>query len=121
MSGLGDHQVSIGGQTWAWRYSFRALGALQQHWQVSSIEAVIARLVSGQMGTDDLVAVIWAGLRTHHPEVTTAAVLDWLDGLGIAGLPLVVRELQSAILVSMPATDQGGEAGPDATPHPPQG
>lgn len=118
MSGLGDRQVSLGGETFTLRYSFRAFGALQEHWQLATIDAVIGRLTSGAMGTDDLVGVIWAGLRTHHAGVSKEQVLDALDAIGIGGLPALVQDLQAAILAALPVDEKG--AGTETGPRPPR-
>ena len=47
-------------------------------------------------------AVLWAGLRKHHPEVTLEATADLMDELGFFAAGEVVREL---FTLAFPAAD----------------
>jgi hypothetical protein len=115
---MSDRQVSIGGEDFTLRYSFRAFAALQEHWGMASMQEVIGRLVRRDLGADDLVGIVWAGLRTHHPDATKERVLDALDAVGVGGLPGLLAAIQGAILASLPQPEEDKGAGAKAGARP---
>lgn len=79
-----ERQISIAGKSYTLKYSARAWAALQDHFGLSSLKAVQARLADqDQFGVGDMVAVLWAGLRTHHREVSQDDVLEMIDAMGL--------------------------------------
>lgn len=102
------------GRTFTIRYSIRAQAALQKHFGLPSLAAVGARLSDGaNLGVDDIVALLWAGLRTHHPEMGLDDAMEIADDLGPAGLMAFV---QGAFGAAAPPPAPGGE--PDAPDRP---
>ena len=84
---LPGHSFEYEGVSYSLRFSIKAMGALQDHYSLSSINEVAERLqVDSEMRVDDIVAIVWAGLRSHHPKVTKPQVLDMLDELGLEGM-----------------------------------
>lgn len=111
---LADRQITVGGQTYTLRFSIRALACLQEHYGLESIDAVGHRLADTEkFGVEDLIAIVWAGLRTHHREVDKEQVLDMLDEVGVAGIEGVVGDAFAA--ASGEASKGGGDDG-----HPPK-
>lgn len=94
---LADRQLEAGGRVYTLRFSVRAMAALQDHYGVASFNDVAERLQNvAAIGAGDLVAIVWAGLRTHHPEVTKDEVLGILDEIGPAGVLAVTGEAFAA-------------------------
>lgn len=79
-----DRQISLAGHTLTIRYSLKATLALKDAWGLASDNEIEARMQSP--GLDDFVTILWAGLRTHHPDVTREDVLDWADDAGLDGI-----------------------------------
>lgn len=110
---LPGHSFEYDGVSYRLRYSIKAMGALQDHYSLSSINEVAERLqIDSEMGADDIVAIVWAGLRSHHPEVTKPQVLDMLDELGL-------EEMQVLMTKAFAAQAPRGEAGSDDRENPP--
>lgn len=114
-TGVTDQQVRIGGKSYTLRFSVKALAALQEHWRLASFREVGDRLggIGDAMGADDLVGILWAGLRTHHAEIDKTDVLDLIDAAGMDGL---VTAISVAIAGSLP---DGEEATGAAAANPP--
>lgn len=113
---LADRQVTIGGSRFTLRFSVRAMAALQEHWGLPSFKAVGARMaeLGDDLGVDDLVGILWAGLRTHHPDVTKEDVLDLVDAAGMDGLVDAMAAALEGALAD--GSGEGGRAA--ATGHP---
>lgn len=110
-----DIQFSLDGQPRTLRFSAKALAALQDHWQIEDLDAVARKLgeiEGGKLGIHDAAAMLWAGLRTHHPDVTLDEALDLLDGMGLANFETL---LSSAITA---ASSGGGDSAPANPPKP---
>lgn len=109
-----DIQFALDGKPLTLRFSARALAALQDHWQLGDLDQVagkLAEIEQGKLSVQDAAAMLWAGLRTHHPEVTLDEAFDVLDGMGIANFETL---LGSAIS----GASSGG--GSDASANPPR-
>jgi len=114
MAKLQDRQITLDGVTYSLRYSVKATIALQEAWGAESIQAAEGRLAEAMkpgaaVDIADFVTIIWAGMRTHHPEMTPEQVLDLLDDGGLEGLERNMRE----------AVEAGSAPAPD--PHPGHG
>lgn len=109
---LADRQIEALGQTWTLRFSLKAFQALEEHFEASSLEAVSERL-EGDVKVADLVAVLWAGFRSHHPETTPDQALDILDELGIGRATEIIRD---GFAASVPASGEGADATPPGKP-----
>lgn len=110
-----DVQIVIAGQPYTLRFSAKALAAMQDHWQLDSLDAVgrkLGGLESGNASLTDFTAILWAALRTHHPDVTLDHALDMFDEMGVDGL---LTTLGNALGGS---TVEGG--GDDAPANPPR-
>lgn len=115
---VADRQISIGGRSFTLRFSVRAMAGLQDHWQLPSFKAVGARMASlgDDLAVDDLVGILWAALRTHHPDLTQADVLDLVDEAGMDGL---VEAMSAALGASLPDAG-GGDGAASANPPKPK-
>lgn len=108
---LADRQITVGGKTYTLRFSIRAMAALQEHWGLKSINGIGAKLeaLGDDMGADDLVAVVWSGLRTHHPELSKDDALSMLDEVGLGGLDGVIGDaFAAAAPPKQPSEGSGG-------------
>ncbi|CAN5480752.1 hypothetical protein BH10PSE7_BH10PSE7_15500 [soil metagenome] len=109
-----DRQIEVSGRSYTLRYSLKAMAALQDHYGLASIDEVAQHLSdANRMGVNDIVALIWAGLRTHHPEVTQEQTLDLVDELGVAEMTSTIRDAFGAALPRVGAAGEG-------TARPPQ-
>ncbi|MGH9594334.1 MAG: GTA-gp10 family protein [Bryobacteraceae bacterium] len=107
-----DIQFDLDGRPYTLRFSAKALAALQDYWQLENLSAVNAKLLeidNGGLAVADLAALLWAGLRTHHPDVTIEKADDLLDSIGIANFE---RLLGAAIS----GASGGGETAPANPP-----
>lgn len=91
-----DRPLVIGGQTFTIRFSLRAIMALQDRWGLATEEEVQARLGNPKDKVRDFVDILWASLRTHHPEITPEQVLDMVDEAGLDGLAETARAAMTA-------------------------
>lgn len=110
-----DIQITVSGETYTLRFSAKALAALQDHWGALHLGEVgqrLAALEDGIASIDDCVAICWAGLRTHHPDVSKSDALDMLDDMGMDSF---LGALGDALGAS------SGEGGGDAPANPPRG
>lgn len=90
-----DRQLVVGDRVFTLRYSVRAMAAMQEHFGLDNLTQTAARvygLASAGANIDDLVALLWAGLRTHHPEITKAEVLNTVDDMGLDWLQVAIAE-----------------------------
>jgi hypothetical protein len=114
---LADRQIAVGGTTYTLRFSVRAMGALQDHFGLKSLNQVGQRLqqMGDDMGVEDLAAVLWAGLRSHHPDTTKDDALGILDDAGLNGLDDIIGE---AFQAAAPDDVGGDGAAPDRPTKP---
>jgi len=91
---LQDVNVSLGGRSFTLRYSIKATLALKERWKLDDDREVQAVMAKPSMG--QFVDIFWAGLRTHHPEVTPEDVLDILDEAGADGMSAAVIQALEA-------------------------
>jgi hypothetical protein len=102
-----DRQISAAGRSFTLRYSMRAYVALQDHYQAESFDEVARRISdTARLGARDVVAIFWAGLRTHHPELSQEDALGILDEMGMEGM-------QKEILAAFSASTTEGAGDPD--------
>lgn len=110
MARVPDRQVEASGKVWTLRFSIRALAAMQEHFGLASLDEMGTRLTEG-ITTDDIVAIFWAGLRTHHPEATQDDAAGIADDLGMADAMEIISTGLGAAM--------GGESA-DAAPADPR-
>ena len=79
-----DVPIRLGDRDLLLRYSYKATIALKELWGFESERDVQARMAEGRM--DDFKDILWAGLRSHHPELSVEAVVDLLDDAGAEGM-----------------------------------
>lgn len=92
-------------QTYTLRFSIRAMAALQDHYGLASLDAVGRKLQDTEnLAIQDMVAIMWAGLRTHHRDMTMDHAMDILDELGVEGMQ---RTLGEAMDGAMPEAEDG--------------
>lgn len=105
MARLADRQVEVGGKVYTLRFSIKAMAALQEHFQLPSLNDLQGAMA--KVGAGDVAGVIWAGLRTHHPEVTKDQAMEIADDLGLEG---AMQLLNDGFGAAMPEGE--GEADP---------
>ena len=94
---LQDVQVELGGRSLTIRFSIKATLALKEKWGLEQDREVQARMAKATM--TEFIDIIWAGLRTHHPEITHDQVVDMLDDAGSDGLSgMVTRALEASAI-----------------------
>lgn len=106
-----DKQITLGGKSLTLRFSARAVLALQDLWGLESEDEVMARLKTPKSKISDFVDLVWASLRTHHPEVSREEVLAMVDDSGLDGLAASAKDL---IAASMPPPAAASSENPPA-------
>ena len=116
---LADRTIRLGGRDYTMRFSVRAMAALQDHWGVKSFQEVSDKMntLDEQLSADDLVGILWAGLRTHHREITKEDVLDILDEA--ESLEAIQRSITLALIGALPDEDRGPANGAPLGPTSP--
>ena len=104
---LADRVISLGGRDFTLRYSVRAMAALQDHWGLKSFQEVSNRMevLDEQLSAHDLVGILWAGLRTHHREMTKDDVMDILDEA--ESLQAIQQSITLALIGALPDEEKG--------------
>lgn len=92
-----DQPLTLAGQTYQLRFSVKAMLALKDRWGLKDDRQIEARMKSASV--EDFVTIVWAGLRTHHPELSEEQVLGWLDDGGLDGMKAA---MDSAIVAAKP-------------------
>lgn len=111
-----ERQLVVGDQRYTLKYSARAWAALQDHYALPSLNAVQARLADpDRFGIPDMVAVIWAGMRTHHRDVSPDDVLGMIDEIG---LEETGRAIADAFAGAAPAVEEGAAGAGALDPRP---
>jgi len=105
MARLPDRQIEVSGKVYNLRFSLKAMAALQEHFGLASLTELQGAMERVSAG--DVAGVIWAGLRTHHPEVTKDMAMDMADDLGLDG---AMKLLNEGFGAAMPEGD--GDADP---------
>ncbi|WP_395674701.1 hypothetical protein [Inquilinus sp.] len=101
-----DRQMVVGDLTYTLRYGVRAMAALQDHYKLASFDEVGQRLGNPKaFGAGDIVAILWAGLRTHHRDLTMDDAMDLVDGMGLDEVQEVIGKAFDA--GSPPANAEG--------------
>lgn len=98
-SQLQDVQIELGGRSLTLRFSIKATLALKERWGLENDREVQAKMAKASMS--EFIDIVWAGLRTHHPEISHDDVMTFLDDAGADGLTdMVTRALEAS---SVPA------------------
>jgi len=103
-----DRQLVVGDCSYTLRFSLRAMAALQDHFGLTSLDAVGLKLQdTANLGVNDMAAMLWAGLRTHHRDTTLDEALGILDELGLEGMEAALGPaMQAAMPDATPTTDE---------------
>lgn len=110
-----ETQIVVDGKSYTLKFSLKAYVALQDHFKVASIDEVVQRLNDPtKLGMMDIVAMLWAGLRSHHKDATMEDALDMADSAGLQALQEIIS---AGVAGSMPPAGDG-EAGADQTVRP---
>lgn len=99
---LQDVQIELGGRSLTLRYSIKATLALKERWGLENDREVQAKMAKASMS--EFIDIVWAGLRTHHPEISHDDVMTYLDDAGADGLTDMVTKALDAS--SAPADDR---------------
>lgn len=110
---LADIQFVIGDKPFTFRLSAKAWAALQDHWDLANMDQALVKLAdmeSGKLHAKDLGAILWAGLRTHHPDIDQETAFTLLDDMGVPSFMVLVQRAATAALP---------EGGGNASANPP--
>lgn len=110
-----ESQISVGGKSYTLKYSLKAYVALQDYFKVASIDEVMQRLNDPtKLNIMDIVAMLWAGFRSHHKDVTLDDAFDMADTMGLATLQDIIS---SGFGASVPGVAAGeAEESPNTRP-----
>jgi hypothetical protein len=98
-----DVQIIIDGQPYTLRFSMCAHVTLQDYYDDATFEEVAARLQT-KLKARDVVAFSWAGMRTHHPDLTWDDALHLVDKYGMQAM---VGAVVRAFTAAMPENEGG--------------
>ena len=94
-SQLQDVQIELGGRSLTLRFSIKATLALKERWGLENDREVQAKMAKASMS--EFIDIVWAGLRTHHPEISHDDVMTFLDDAGADGLTdMVTRAIEAS-------------------------
>ncbi len=112
MSKMADRQVALGGKTFTLRFSLATYEALEEHFGVDSMEAVNKRMMA-PLRAKDTYAMLWAMMRTHHPEIGLAEIEALVRPMSYGD---ILEIAVAAFLAGMPAAKEGGGSAPADPP-----
>lgn len=90
---LPDRRLAIGGRDYTLRLSWLALGFLQELWQLSDLDAVLAHAEAKSADIQTMTDFAWAAFQSYHPEVPRETVFLILDAMGLKGTQRLIEEL----------------------------
>lgn len=102
-----DFPIKYGGKNWVLRFGYRASSRLKDHWGLHTDEPdVVPRLTGDQklaerMGfieLEDIPVMLWACLRSNHPDLTIQDVEELVDEFGVNALQPVLAKVLAAAL-----------------------
>lgn len=106
-----DIQFSVeGGGSYTLRLGAVAIAALQDHWKLANFDETmeqITLLEGKELSIGDYTAILWAGLRTHHANLTMDDALEIFDVIGVQGLTLLMVQAASAAFTGGGGTAPG--------------
>lgn len=102
-----DYPFKYAGKNWVLRFSTRAFSRLKDHWGFVSDPIGTADRKTGdqKLGermefaeVEDIPIMLWAAMRSNHPDVTIEDVEEMVDEYGAAPLqPVLARILAAAM------------------------
>ena len=101
---LQDRRIEIGGETYTIRVSIKFFLALQERWDLPDDQAVRAAIPDKAKNMRGMVDVVWAGLQTHHGQLSWDDVLAMLDTADMGAVAAALAEGMEA--ASPPASDR---------------
>ncbi len=112
---LQDRRIEIGGQTYTIRVSIKFFLALQEKWDLPDDAAVRAAIPDKAKNMRGMVDVVWAGLQSHHPDLSWDQTLALLDG---ADMGAVAEALATGMEAAAPPTKDRPPEGQGQTQTP---
>jgi len=91
----GDVSFEAGGKTYTLRYNHRALVKLETALGKGLMQVIAEMGKPDTMRLGTTVALLWAGLQQHHPEMTQDQAIDILDEID-GGVPTVIAVIDQA-------------------------
>lgn len=121
-----ERPIKLNGVVYRLRFDFLALAALEDHYGRPATEIAagfvtvdpVTKKATSNVRIRDLQAIIWAGMRRHHPEVSVDGVLDLMQASLDSGQPFEAM-LTDALNAFDAGQDSGTDGGPDDKPSPP--
>lgn len=89
---IDDRPITVNGRTYTFRFKTKEAMALQKHFAVNGKVPSVPDLVNRALVEESIehaVALLWAGFRTHHPELTmddVVAIFDEIGSIQIGGV-----------------------------------
>ena len=115
-----DFPIKFGGRNFVLRFGYRASSRLKDHWGLATDpEGTEPRRTGDQklavrMGlieVEDIPVMLWACLRSNHPELTLEDVEELVDQYGVGPLQPILSKVLAAAL----PPDEAGEKKSPAT------
>lgn len=104
----GDTPIEVGGEKLTLCYDLNACAMVMDHLNIRSFEAM-GNLDLANVGLNDILHILWAGLQRHHPDldVQDVGAMEWdLNDI----LPVVGQAFNRG-LVRESKADQAAEGG----------
>lgn len=105
----GDVAINAGGVEYTFRFSIDALCQLEELTGKSFMEIAKA-FESGSVSMSVTRALVWAGLREHHPKVSVKAAGDLIVEMG--GIAGVMPKVLEAFTLAFPEAKEAAENPP---------
>ena len=90
----GEVEIGIGGKAYTFRFTVNALCELEVHTGERAMP-FCARFGRGDCGLADMRAVVWAGLRDRHADLTIDEAGALVDRARRDGVPLFVSVMEA--------------------------
>jgi len=106
----GEVEFEADGKTYTLRYSIDAICEMEAATGRGFFAVTQELSDANAMQLSTVRAVLWAGLREHHPDVTLKEAGDLIVKAG--GIMVVIGLLSQAITLAFPETEQDGKSRP---------
>lgn len=102
-----DRPFKYAGKNWVLRFGTRAFSRLKDHWGLHSdpIDAKDRKTGDAKLGerlnfaeVEDIPIMLWAAMRSNHPELTVEDVEEMVDKFGVAKVQPVLAVILAAAM-----------------------
>lgn len=102
-----DRPFAYAGRNWVLRFGTRAFSRLKDHWGLASdpVDAKDRKTGDAKLGerlnfaeVEDIPIMLWAAMRSNHPELTVEDVEEMVDKYGVAKVQPILAEILAAAM-----------------------